>query len=64
VTSRHGQKYRSEWKKLPQLKGWIQPCSTDINKAFCKYCKCLLNAKLGDLQKHVKTKKHETYKPV
>lgn len=33
------------------------PCSS---KAYCRYCKVLLNAKLGDLIKHGQTLKHIT----
>lgn len=52
------QKYRHEWAKLAEFKTWLQPCTIDATKAICKFCKCTLNAKLGDLQKHLKSKKH------
>ncbi|CAG9825792.1 unnamed protein product [Phaedon cochleariae] len=40
------------------MKGWLQPCSTDTSKAYCKYCKSFVNAKLGDIKKHSKSLKH------
>lgn len=52
------QKYRKEWEKLEATKEWLNPCTSDSSKAYCKYCKVLLNAKLGDLVKHGQTLKH------
>jgi hypothetical protein len=54
----YSQKYRTEWEKMPELKDWLTPCTVDINKAYCKFCKATLNARLPDLRKHVKTMKH------
>ncbi|CAH1100584.1 unnamed protein product [Psylliodes chrysocephalus] len=56
------QKYRGEWEKLPEIKGWLEPCTTDYTKAYCKYCKCFINAKLGDIKKHHKSLKHKAAK--
>ncbi|CAH1106772.1 unnamed protein product [Psylliodes chrysocephalus] len=53
------QKYRGEWEKLPEMKGWLQPCTTDYTKAYCKYCKCFINARLGDIKKHNISLKHK-----
>ncbi|XP_031328721.1 uncharacterized protein LOC116159845 [Photinus pyralis] len=54
----YSQKYREEWEKLKEFQGWLQRCTTDNIKAYCKYCKCLLAARFADLQKHTKTDKH------
>lgn len=54
------QKYRKKWEKLEVTKEWLNPCTSDSSKAYCKYCKVLLNAKLGDLIKHGQTLKHIT----
>lgn len=58
VPPQYAQKYRKEWGKLPEMKGWLEPCTTDNNKAYCKYCKAVLTARLNDLYKHAKTGKH------
>lgn len=54
------QKYRKEWEKLEATKEWLNPCISNSSKAYCKYCKVLLNAKLGGLIKHGQTLKHVT----
>lgn len=48
------QKYRTEWEKLEELKGWLLPVTTDVTSAKCKYCKCTVAARLYDLKKHEK----------
>ncbi|KYN06799.1 hypothetical protein ALC62_02245 [Cyphomyrmex costatus] len=53
------QKYRKEWEKLEAVKDWLNPSTSNLSKAYCKYCKVLLNAKLGDLIKHGQTLKEK-----
>lgn len=50
--------YRKAWETLLKLKDWIRPVESDKRKAYCVYCKCEVIAKLSDLQKYVKAKKH------
>jgi hypothetical protein len=59
VPPQYAQKYRNSWEKLPAMKGWLQPCTTANKKAYCKYCKTFINAKLGDLNKHRQSMKHK-----
>lgn len=39
--------------------GWLTVCMGDNTKAWCKACKCTLNAHKKDLIEHGKTKKHD-----
>lgn len=54
------QNYRKEWEKLPELKEWLQPVCEDKGKAYCRYCKISLKAKLFDLKHHGGTQKHKS----
>lgn len=51
------QKFRQEWLTHPKFKDWILQ-SKDLQKAYCKYCKCDLLAKFSCLEQHAETKKH------
>lgn len=53
------QKYRSEWEKMDEFKGWLKPSSGDSTKAFCTYYSMEIIAKLFDIKKHAQTKKHK-----
>ena len=55
-------KFRKEWLKESAFKEWIAP-SDDENKAFCKFCRCSLNAKYQDLKSHALTNKHKRSLP-
>lgn len=55
----YAQRYRSEWENEDEFKGWLKPASGDSTKAFCTYCCVEILAKLFDIQKHAKTKKHK-----
>lgn len=59
VPPQYIQKYRAEWEKVPIFRGWLQPCTSDNTKAFCKYCTSILAAKPCDFQKHAENKKHK-----
>ncbi|KAL7742914.1 hypothetical protein ACLKA6_002064 [Drosophila palustris] len=52
------QKFRESWLLEPNLKNWICRDPRDPDKAYCKYCKCSLNAKIDQLRAHGTTKKH------
>lgn len=52
------QLYRKAWETLPELKDWIRSVESDNRKIYCVYCKCEISAKLSDLRKHVKAKRH------
>ena len=54
----YSQNYRNEWESIPEFKDWIQPVSSDRTKAFCKFCKTEIRAKVFDLKKHLTTTKH------
>lgn len=43
---------------MTEFKEWIQPVPTDRNKAFCRYCKSEIRAKLYDLKQHFASTKH------
>lgn len=38
---------------------WLAPCQDDSKRAWCKYCKCSLNARVNDLKDHAGTEKHD-----
>lgn len=52
------QKFRKEWLKQDNFANWLLECPVNTTRAFCKYCRCEINAKLSDLTHHMKTKKH------
>lgn len=54
----YAQKFRKEWLKQDIFANWLLECPADAMKAFCKYCRCEIKAKLSDLMHHAKTKKH------
>ena len=53
--AKYAQKYRTEWELNPEFKGWL--CVSDKSKhfAFCKYCKCDIQARLVTIRLHSKT---------
>ncbi|XP_037811431.1 uncharacterized protein LOC119603467 [Lucilia sericata] len=57
MEKKYTQKFRKEWINNPKLKEWISECK-DPEKAYCKYCKCEINAKLYVLNVHAESKKH------
>lgn len=52
------QKFRDCWLLQPDFKDWISRHNSDINKAYCKYCKCSINCKIDQIRAHMTTKKH------
>ena len=54
----YSQKYRKEWESYPEFKGWLKPHVGDDTRACCLYCKSDFYAKIGDVRKHMATKKH------
>ena len=55
------QHYSPKWQTLPELKNWVCPSESGPGKAYCKLCKCDINAKLCDLKAHANTQKHKKY---
>ncbi|CAG4970092.1 unnamed protein product [Parnassius apollo] len=53
------QKYRTEWENDEDFKQWIKPIADSPTKAFCKYCRVEIAAKIYDLRKHRESKKHK-----
>ena len=58
MEKKYNQKFRHEWLAQGRYKTWLQPVPGDNSKCRCKYCKCVLVAKLYDIEKHLKTSKH------
>lgn len=56
---KYTQHYRSEWEQMVDFKEWLQPVDNDTTKAFCKYCKCEIIAKLYSLKQHIASSKHK-----
>lgn len=54
----YSQKYRKEWKLIPEFKGWLKPYVSNDTRAYCLYCKTEFSAKLSDIKKHASTQKH------
>ena len=52
------QKFRTAWTKLPQYANWLLPVDGDPTRAWCKYCKNGLNAKLTTINNHLKIGKY------
>ncbi|KAJ3618786.1 hypothetical protein MTP99_005597 [Tenebrio molitor] len=58
------QKYCKAWEKEATFKEWLGPDQTGVaNKAFCKYCKQVLQAHRKDLVAHANTTKHKNKLP-
>lgn len=55
---RYIQKYKTEWEKDIQFRGWISKSTKGNNYAFCKACCVHLTAGKCDLEKHAATRKH------
>lgn len=56
---KYSQHYRSDWEKMAVFKEWLQPVANDRTKAYCKYCKCDMAAKLSILKLHILSAKHK-----
>ena len=53
------QRFRDAWLEDPDFRVWLVKIVGDPMKCRCKYCGCVLTAKLNDLRHHAKTKKHK-----
>ncbi|KOB71310.1 Uncharacterized protein OBRU01_13944 [Operophtera brumata] len=51
-------RYRPAWEAEPKFSGWLTSLKGDGTKAFCKLCKCTLQAHKKDLSNHASCKKH------
>ena len=58
-TKKYTQKFREEWLTNSLYKNWLLRVSGDSTKCSCRYCSCILNAKVYDIDKHLKTEKHK-----
>lgn len=52
------QKYRSDWEKLSEFRGWLQPEPKSCYKARCEACDKSLVADITVLRNHSQAKKH------
>lgn len=57
MEKKYTQKFRKEWLKNSKFKDWVSE-TNNPEKAFCKYCKCDITAKLYALNSHADSKKH------
>lgn len=53
------QRFRAEWLNDNRYKHWLNRVEGDDRKCFCKYCKCIISAKVSDLERHRSTDKHK-----
>lgn len=53
------QRFRAEWLNDNRYKHWLNRVEGDDKRCFCKYCKCILSAKVSDLERHRTTDKHK-----
>ncbi|CAG5047081.1 unnamed protein product [Parnassius apollo] len=58
MVPKYSQHYRADWEKMADFKEWLQPVENDTSKAYCKYCKCEMIAKLSVLRLHISSAKH------
>lgn len=52
------QKYRTDWEKLSEFRGWLQPEPKSCYKARCEACDKCLVADITVLRNHSQAKKH------
>jgi hypothetical protein len=54
------QKYRDEWELLPQFSKWLTQEKNDDSGhyAYCKICRCEMQARLATIKIHGKSTKH------
>lgn len=52
------QKYRADWEKLSEFRGWLQPEPKSCYKARCEACDKSLVADITVLRNHSQAKKH------
>lgn len=55
---KYAQKYRSEWELKPEFSKWLSVSNSSQNFAFCKICRCELQARLVTIRLHGKSAKH------
>lgn len=64
TTKKYSQKFRKEWLKCKSFNSWLCELPADPTKAYCKLCKCEIQAKYCQLVNHKKTNKHISAYPV
>ncbi|CAH0564517.1 unnamed protein product [Brassicogethes aeneus] len=55
--SKNARHYWASWKTEAPFSGWLMCAEGEPTKAFCKLCKCLLQAHKKDLLNHAKCNK-------
>jgi hypothetical protein len=50
-TQKDNSKIQNRMGKMPEIQDWLTPCTVHVNKAYCKFCKVTLNARLPYLKK-------------
>lgn len=50
------QKFSSGWLEVPAFKEWVLPVESDKTKAYCKCCKCHLQAHFKGLENTINPK--------
>ena len=55
---KYTQKYRSEWELKPKFSKWLSVSNSSENFAFCKVCRCQIQARLVTIRLHGKSTKH------
>lgn len=58
--SQYSQKFRDVWLQDKRFQEWLVKVPGNDNKAYCRFCKTELVAKVFDLQNHLHTKRHRT----
>ena len=58
------QKFRKEWLEVQIFKKWQVGKPNESSKAHYKYCRCDINAKYVDIQRHESSKKHKGSIPI
>lgn len=46
---------------MSEFKDWLTGTKDDTTKAYCRYCKCTIIAKIYCLKQHISTSKHMKY---
>ena len=57
------QKYRDEWELKPEFSKWLSRAKDDHHgvEAYCKICRCKIQARLATIRVHAKSSKHVSW---
>ena len=56
--AKYARKFCTEWELNLEFKGWLCVSHKSKHFAFCKYCKCDIQARLVTIRLHSKSTKH------